>query len=332
MKKVETVVWGVIGAGNVCEIKSSPALSKIPYSRIKTVMSRNAEKVKDFAQRHKISHWTTNLDELLNDPEINAIYIATPPDSHAEFTIKAAQAGKAIYVEKPMANSTEECQLMIDACKKADVPLFVAYYRRALPGFLKVKELIDNGMLGDIRTVNIEMYKPLKDADFNNSGNWRVVPYIVGGGYFHDLASHQLDYLDFLFGEITTAYGISANQEHAYIADDIVNAVFQFENGVIGTGNWCFTTDKIAEKDNITIVGSKGELSFNCFDTPMTINFKSSIAGHSLLIYDHQQPIQEPLIQLIVDELRGIDISPSNGISEARATAIMDKIANSSIK
>lgn len=332
MKKLETVIWGIIGAGNVCEIKSSPALSKIPYSRIKTVMRRNAEKAKDFAHRHAITHWTTNLDDLLNDSEINAIYIATPPNSHAEFTIKAAQAGKAVYVEKPMANSIEECQSMIDACKEADVHLFVAYYRRALPGFLKVKELVDNGIIGDIRTVNIKMFKPLKDSDFNNAENWRVFPNIAGGGYFHDLASHQLDYLDFLFGKITTAYGISKNQAHVYISDDIVNAVFQFENGVIGTGNWCFTTDNISEEDNITIVGSKGELSFNSFGNPMIIDLKSSTSGNEQLIYDHQQPIQKPLIQLIVDELRGIGTSPSNGISGARATAVMAKITNNTIK
>jgi predicted dehydrogenase len=187
---------------------------------------------------------------------------------------------------------------------------------------LKIKELIDNGMLGDIRTVNIEMYQPLKDFDIDDSENWRVVPEIACGGYFHDLASHQLDYLDFLFGKLTTAYGISANQAHAYISDDIVTAAFQFENGVIGTGNWCFTTDKISDKDNITIVGSKGELSFNCFGTPMIINLKSSLGGNEQLIYDHQQPIQEPMIQLIVDELRGIGISPSYGISGARKSNI----------
>ena len=331
MEKVETVIWGIIGAGNVCEIKSAPAMSKIPFSRVKTVMRRNAEKAEDFAVRHGIKHWSTNLDDLLNDDEINAIYIATPPDTHAEFTIKAAEAGKAVYVEKPMANSVEECNNMIEACNKANVPLFVAYYRRALPGFLKIKELVDSGMLGDIRTVNIEMYKPLNDTDINGFENWRVVPEIAGGGYFHDLASHQLDYLDFLFGKITKVFGISANQAHVYISDDIVTATFQFENGVIGSGNWCFTAGEISEKDNITIIGSEGELSFNCFGEPMIIHFKSSKEGNKEFIYKHEQPIQEPLIRLIVDELRGIGTSASNGINGVRTTYIMAKITNSEL-
>lgn len=135
MKKVKKVVWGLIGAGDVCERKSAPAMYKVPFSEVKTVMRRNAEKAADFAKRHGIGQWTTKVEDLLNDPEINAIYIATPPDSHAELTLKAAKAGKAVYVEKPMANSTKECETMTQACREADVPLFVAYYRRTLPGF-----------------------------------------------------------------------------------------------------------------------------------------------------------------------------------------------------
>ena len=204
METVEKVIWAIIGAGDVCEIKSAPAMSVISNSQIKTVMRRNAEKAADYAQRHNIANWTTELDDILNDVEINVVYIATPPDSHPELAVKAAKAGKAVYVEKPMANSYAECLTMIDACKAAGVPLFVAYYRRVLPGFVKVKELVTAGVLGDVRVVNIEMYQALQpELIAKAETNWRVQPEIAGGGYFHDLASHQLDYLDFLFGEIT---------------------------------------------------------------------------------------------------------------------------------
>jgi len=324
MEKVEKVVWGIIGVGDVCERKSAPAMYKTPFSEVKTVMRRNAEKAEDFAKRHNIKNWTTDVNELLNDPEINAIYIATPPDSHAELTLKAAKAGKAVYVEKPMANSVAECELMIQACRNANVPLFVAYYRRTLPGFLKVKELIENGTLGEIRAVNIEMYKPLSDSDLKNANaNWRVNPEIAGGGYFHDLASHQLDFLDFLFGKISQAKGISANQAGLYRSDDIVSATFRFESGVVGSGLWCFTADKSSEKDCIRIVGSQGELSFNCFGDPMTIHLKSSVNGNQEFSYLHEQPIQQHLVEAIVSELRGIGTSPSTGISGARASSVM---------
>lgn len=329
MKKADKVIWGIIGAGDVCEVKSAPAMYSIPNSEVKMVMRRNAEKASDFAKRHGIGHWTTNLEELLNDTEINAIYIATPPDSHAELTIKAARAGKAVYVEKPMANSYAECLSMIEACNKAGVPLFTAYYRRTLPGFLKVKELVESGKIGEIRFVNIEMYQPLQTNIIVNQGNnWRVIPEIAGGGYFHDLASHQLDYLDFLFGPIVESKGISFNQSHTYPADDIVTGSFSFENGVIGTGMWCFTTDAVSEKDNIRMVGSKGELSFNTFGSPMIIRMKSAENGMEEFSYTHSQPIQLPLVQLIVDELRGVGISPSTGITGARTSLVLDRMTS----
>jgi len=330
MEKVEKVVWGVIGAGDVCEVKSVPALYAIPHSEVKMVMRRNAVKAADFALRHGIGHWTTNLDELLKDGEINAVYIATPPNTHAALTMKCAQAGKAVYVEKPMANTNAECLAMIEACRQANVPLFTAYYRRTLPGFLKVKKLVESGSLGDIRFVNIEMYQPLQtDIVANIENNWRVNPEIAGGGYFHDLASHQLDYLDFLFGPITDSKGISANQAGKYPADDIVTASFRFENGVVGTGLWCFTTDKVSEKDSTRIVGSKGELTFNTFGSPMVIRVESEDGEGDEFSYTHTQPIQESLVRVIVEELRGVGMSPSTGANGARTTGVLDRITES---
>jgi len=327
MEKIEKVVWGIIGGGDVCEVKSAPAMYSIPHSEVKTIMRRNAAKAFDFATRHGIAHWTTDLDELLNDGDINTIYIATPPGSHAVLTLKCAAAGKAVYVEKPMANTYLECQSMINACQKANVPLFVAYYRRTLPGFLKVKQLIESGIIGDIRFVNIEMYQPFQPGLIvQQENNWRVIPEISGGGYFNDLASHQLDYLDFLFGPIVEAKGISCNQAQLYQADDIVTGTFRFENGVVGSGMWCFTTDTVSEKDNTCIAGSKGQLSFNTFGNPMKISMESSLNGREEFTFTHSQPIQQPLIQLIVDELRGVGVSPSTGFSGTRTAWAMDKM------
>jgi len=121
------ICWGIIGVGDVCEVKSGPAFMEVANSSVMAVMRRMTEKAKDFANRHDVGKWYDNAEDLLNDPEINAIYIATPPSTHAEYTLKAAAVFKPVYVEKPMARSHQECVSMIAACEKANVPLFVAY-------------------------------------------------------------------------------------------------------------------------------------------------------------------------------------------------------------
>ncbi len=325
MKTVEKVIWGVIGAGNVCEVKSVPGMYKTPHSEVKTVMRRSGEKAEDFARRHGVANWTTDADVIFNDPEINIVYIATPPNSHCELTLRAAAAGKAVYVEKPMANTWEECQEMIEACRNADVPLFVAYYRRALPGFNTLREIIQSGKIGSVRFVDIEMWRAPRSYDLNTHGNWRVLPEISGGGHFHDLASHQLDYLDSVFGKITVAKGVSRNQAGLYPADDMVSGCFVFESGVVGSGTWCFAADASSEKEIITVLGSEGHLSFNTFNNPFKIEIITS-EGKEIIEMQHPLHIQQPLIQTIVDELRGLGTCPSTGVSGARTTEVMSLI------
>jgi predicted dehydrogenase len=219
---MKTVNWGIIGCGDVTEHKSGPAFNLIEGSKLVAVMRRNATKAMDYAQRHNVPKWYTCVDDLIKDPDVNAIYVATPPDTHAKYTIAALNAGKPVYVEKPMALNFQQCQEMIAASEKNKQPLFVAYYRRALPGFLRVKELIDDGAIGDIRLINISLYQAPKEQDFEPADlPWRVDPEIAGGGYFFDLASHQLDYLDFLFGPAKVVSSIASNQAKLYAAEDL---------------------------------------------------------------------------------------------------------------
>jgi predicted dehydrogenase len=243
----------------------------------------------------------------------------------------AAEAGKPVYVEKPMARTYAECQEMISVCQKHEVPLFVAYYRRALPHFLKIKQLIDQGEIGEIRAVHIslkQVVEPEIIAKLEN--NWRINPEISGGGYFFDLASHQLDLLDFFFGKITHAAGYSSNQAKAYQAEDVVVGSFVFENGVMGTGAWCFSTSCSAETDEVIIDGAKGQIHFATFGK-----------GEFTLIKDYEDPIhfqvelpkhiQQPLIQSIVGELLGRDSCPSKGESGARANWVMGELVKTRI-
>lgn len=335
--KENTVKWGILGVGDVCEVKSAPAMQLIEQSKLVAVMRRNGAKAKDYAQRHQVAKWYDKADNLINDKAVNAIYIATPPNAHEELTIKAAQAGKPVYVEKPMARSFSECQRMIAACQKANVPLYIAYYRRRLPNFLKLKQLIESGTIGKVRLVKIELYKTnepdiIAKTVASMPKNWRVNPDISGGGYFFDLAAHQLDYLDFVFGPIESVSGYAANQAGLYPAADIITSHFTFQNGIPGIGSWCFSVDKSAAKDELTIIGTEGKLSISFFGAPEIILKKSSLNGKKKFIFTLPKHIQHPLIQTIVDDLLGKGVCPSTGVSAARTNWVMEEMTKSFYK
>ncbi|UCH66058.1 MAG: Gfo/Idh/MocA family oxidoreductase [Ignavibacterium sp.] len=325
--KLESVRWGFIGCGDVTEVKSGPAFNKVPNSQVVAVMRRNEEKAKDYAFRHGIPKWYNYADKLINDPDINAIYIATPPSSHCEYTLKAAKANKTVYVEKPMARTHEECLKMIKACKDNDVPLFVAYYRRYLPKFLKVKELIEKDVIGNVSFIKILLLKDLRiKNDQKENLPWRVVPEISGGGHFIDLASHQFDYLDFLFGPVLTANSFKKNISKNYNAEDYISAGFEFKNGVMGSGVWYFSVAEEFEKDKIEIVGEKGRIIFSTFDTdPIKLITKH---GTKRITENFPENVQLPLIQAMVDNLRDNGKCYSTGESGSRANRVIDMIQN----
>jgi len=327
--KLAEIHWGIIGAGDVCEVKSGPAMNKIARSKLDAVMRRNGQKAEDYARRHGVPKWYDDADQLINDPDVNAIYIATPPDSHEHFTLKAAKAGKPVYVEKPMARTYQECLSMIDACQKANVPLFTAYYRRMLPNFLKIKSLLNEGVIGEVRYVTILLNKTLQPdivGASKSADNWRVNPEIAGGGYFFDLACHQLDILDFLFGPIQGPNGFAGNQAGLYPAEDIVIGSFYFGNGIMGQGTWCFTTSGTSDKEVTTIVGSKGQISFPYFgDHSVTLEVDGK--EKEVMTFNIPVHIQQPLIQTIVDELMGNGQCPSTGVSGARTNKVMELIS-----
>ena len=326
---MKEIRWGIIGCGNVTEKKSGPAFQKANGSNLVAVMRRNEEKVRDYALRHNVLKWYTNGNQLINDKDVDAVYIATPPGTHASYAIYAMRAGKPVYVEKPMALNFKECEEMNRVSMETGVPLFVAYYRRTLPGFLKVKEWIDSGAIGDVRFVRISLTKPFLPGDLEpeNQGWWRVVPEIAGGGHFFDLASHQFDYLDFVFGSVSKTEGLAKNQGGKYRSEDIVAAHFEFNNGVIGSGTWCFTADPVAEEDELEFTGSKGKIIFSTYKVipPRLI----TPDGTETFKYKNPENIQLNLVQSIVDELLNKGKCPSNGVSAARTSKVMDEIVRS---
>lgn len=318
---MKTVRWGIIGCGNVTEIKSGPGFQKAIGSELVAVMRRNADLAKDYAQRHNVPGWYTDAQALIDDPDVNAVYIATPPNMHHTYTLAAARAGKPVYVEKPMALSTAECQEMIEACKAAGVPLFVAYYRRTLPRFLKVRELLESGAIGELRYVTILLTQPLPTITPGELP-WRLQPEIAGGGLFVDLASHILDFLDYIFGPVKRVHGIASNQAGAYPVEDIVSTVMEFENGIQASGMFCFSSYETV--DRITVVGSEGKLIFPTFELDPIVLETSS--GKQTFDIPNPPHIQQLLIQQVVDELRGLGRCVSTGESAIRTTWVMEQI------
>lgn len=313
----------MIGCGAVAEVKSGPALQKAKHSSLVAVMRRNGALAKDYAERHGVPRWYDDADALINDSEVDAIYVATPPDSHRDYTLRSARAGKPVYVEKPMARNFAECTEMIDACAAANVSLFVAYYRRALPRFLKIKELIDTGAIGDVRFVSIAFHQPLAPEDLDPQNiPWRVIPEIAGGGRFVDLGAHMLDFLDYALGPIRDAKGQASNQAKRYPAEDIVTGSFVFESGVQGSGTWCFSA--FDTRDFTEIVGTKGSIAYSTFDTRSIV--LTTTSGRSEFPIENPPHIQQPLIQRVVDTLNGVGTCPSTGFTAARTSWVMERM------
>lgn len=317
---MKTIHWGMVGCGDVTEKKSGPCFYKARNSSLLAVTNRTIAKAEDYAQRHGVPRVYKSIDEMLEDSEIDAIYIATPPDSHKDYSIMCANARKVCYVEKPLALCYSDCVDMIKAFELTDTKAFAAYYRRRMPRFLEVKELIDSGTIGDVRFVHISYYRPVSERE--KSGYWHVRPEISGGGIFMDIAVHQLDALDFLIGKISDAKSIYSNQGGYYEPEDMLNCVFSFENGVHASGDWCFTAG--VRKDCIEIVGSSGKITFECFGTsPILLETERNISEITPEVQEH---VQMGLIQSIVDELNGEDTCPSTLISAARTAWVCDKI------
>ena len=252
---MKEIKWGFIGCGEVTEKKSGPAFNEVAGSKVVAVMSRSEDKARSYAERHHIRKWYTDAQELIDDPDVNAVYIATPPSSHATFAIMSMKAGKPVYVEKPLAASYNECIRINRVSEQTGVPCFVAYYRRYLPYFQKVKEIIRSGGIGEVINVQVRFSVPPRDLDYTSGKEmpWRLQPDISGGGYFYDLAPHQIDLLQDLFGVITRAHGYPANRAHLYGAEDTLSACFYFESGIPGSGSWCFVGHESAKEDRIEI-------------------------------------------------------------------------------
>lgn len=322
---MKLISWGFIGCGEVTEIKSGPAFNDVNGSHIEAVMSRSEARARSYAERHHVLKWYTDAQELIDDPDVNAIYIATPPSSHATFAIMAMRAGKPVYVEKPLASNYDDCVRVNYISEQTGVPCYVAYYRRYLPYFQKVKSIIDKGILGTIIDVNIRYSVPPREMDYDKDNlPWRLNAEIAGGGYFYDMAAHQLDLLQHFFGVIVKAHGYYSNRAHLYDVEDTVSACFKFENGLVGSGSWCFVGHESAQEDCIDIVGEKGMVSFSVFNYA-PIRLMTSEGATSIEV-ENPSFVQLPLIRSVIEDLQGFGLCTCNSVSATPVNWVMDRI------
>ncbi len=319
----ENLRWGIIGCGDVCEVKSGPAFSKIANSSLIAVMRRDLVKAKDYALRHHVPEYYNDAQQLIDNPEVNAIYIATPPASHEEYAIKAMEAGKPVYIEKPIAMNAASCKRMLDASIRYQVPVSGAYYRRALPLFKKVKSLLEEQKIGKVKAVIINMLQsPTKNIITKTDDNWRVNPVLSGGGLFHDLAPHQLDLMYWFFGKPNEVTGKSLNQDKKYNAPDMTSLEAVFSDDIFLTGLWSFNVHESAVDDTCKIIGDNGMIKFSFF-RQSTLEMETS-AGRQVFEFINPPHIQQPMIEEVVKYFRGEGKNPCSLEDALVSMQIMD--------
>ncbi|MFT3960403.1 Gfo/Idh/MocA family protein [Propionivibrio sp.] len=320
---MKTVRWGMIGCGAVAEVKSGPGFYKAAHSELVAVTSADPAMTRSFAERHGVAKAYDTSEQLVADADVNAVYVATPPSSHKPLSLLVARAGKHVYVEKPMAMRFDECREIVNVCAQQGVRLFVAFYRRAMPRFLKIKEWIDSGAIGEVRNVRAVQHQPPAPEDLSRATlPWRLKPEVSGGGKFLDMGIHELDLFDFLFGAIEEVHGIAGNRAGLYDVEDTVTATWRHASGVQGYGSWCYVCGH--GEDFVEIVGSQGRITFEFFsDRPLKLINEE---GEQIVNIPNPPHVQQPFIQSIVNDLNGVAPCPGNVESAVRSTWVADTI------
>lgn len=248
--------WGIIGCGDVVDRKAASGIVAVPGQRIVSAMRRDQEQLADFAERFQVPHTTTDPQAVIDHPDVNMVYIATPPDLHLVYARLATAAGKGVLIEKPAGRCAQETRAIADACRQFEVPGFAAYYRRHQAKFQQVRSLIESGVIGPVIAVRYDFRKRAQ------SGGWRQDPARSGGGGFYDLAGHVLDLIDMFCGPLEFVGGDAMNLQAQHIAEDFTQLSFRghsVDGGPVhGFASWNFAA--IDKADELLIEGCRGRI------------------------------------------------------------------------
>lgn len=257
------IKWGLVGLGDIANKRVAPAIINQKDSCLCAAVSPIKNELDVFLPKHRIEKGFLSIDEMLNEADIDAVYIATPPFLHCELALKALQAKKHVLVEKPMAMNNDECERLIRMTEKQGVKLGVAYYRRFFPKVAEVKRIISDGTIGRVigaRIVFHSWYCPQKDLK-----SWRVDKNMAGGGPLWDMGCHKLDLLIELLGMPKSVSALMSTQTHYYEVEDSCSALLELENGgqCIASFNWNART----WSDEFVILGTDGKITMNPCDS-----------------------------------------------------------------
>ena len=247
--------FGIIGCGDIAANSFAPSLLKSGRAELTAVCRRDLDQAKMFAARFNAPAAYASAEELVQDENVDAVIVATPPKVHCEQTVLAARQGKHVICEKPMAMNADECRAMIGGCKQADVKLAVAYRRRLFPQVLKAKELIGQGRIGRVVCVRTH-YSGWYDGRSETS--WRLQPEIGGGGVLMDMAVHRLEVLLHFAGLPSEVSALAETVYHDWQVDDSCALVLKFSDGKIGVHSTIWTSPP--RHDSAQIDGTKGRI------------------------------------------------------------------------
>ena len=281
--------WLVVGIGDITTKRVIPAIQAEPRSRLHGLVTRHAAKATQFGAKV----WRS-IDEGLADPEVQAVYVATPVFLHARQTIQSLRAGKCVLCEKPMAMNEAEARTMVRAAEGSGKIFGVAYYRRLYPKLIRAKQLLDAGAIG--KAVFAELTNHMW-FDGTGERSWLFDPAKAGGGPLFDIASHRIDVLNFLFGRPLRVAGQLSNAVHHYAVEDNATVMIEYENGVraLVDVRW---HSKI-RRDECRIRGTEGEIEMSPLNGP-DLTYPG---GHEKL--PPHPNLHFPLIENFVDAVEG---------------------------
>lgn len=312
-ERAEPIRWGVLGCGDVVERKSGPALLQSDRSRIHAVVSSDGTSAETYAAEHDVPVATGDAERVISDPDVDAVYVATPPDTHRAYTTAAADAGKPILVEKPMARSAVEAASMIEACDRNDVELLVAYYRRFHPQVQRMRELMGAGTIGEPTRAFVN-YALLPPAD----PGWRETPAVSGGGWFVDATAHRLDLLVSLLGRPSSVAGAVRSVGEEKTVEDIVSLTIEIDD-VVCTVVSDFTDEPV---DNFHVYGTAGSIAAETLDDG---EFAYETEGESgVLAFDMPDAVHDGLVRHVEAVLLDGAANRSSGRDAFQTEALLD--------